>query len=62
MCSYMHEMQGKGMYERCKVDACPLEMNINDGNEKKHDMCRQQHVPVTIKCESERIDKSEMKT
>ena len=32
------------MYEKCKVDACLLEVNINNGNEKKNDMCRQQHV------------------
>ena len=58
----MHEMQGKGMYEKCKVDACPLEVNINNGNEKKNDTCRQQRVPVPIKSESEKIDRSEMKT
>ena len=58
----MHEMQGKGMYEKCKVDACPLEVNISNGNEKNSDTCRQQHVPVTIKGESEKIYRSEMKT
>ena len=56
----MHEMQGKSMYERCKVDTCPLEVNINDGNEKKNDTCRQQHVPVLIIDESEKINKTEM--
>ena len=59
--SCMHERQGKGMYEKCKVDACPLEVKIDIGNEKENDMCRQQHVPVTIKGESKVIDKSKMK-
>ena len=44
------------MYERCKVDACLLEMNIDIGNERNDDMCRQQHVPVMIKDESKVID------
>ena len=57
----MHEEQGKGMYERCKVDACPLEVKISNSNEKRNDTCRQQHVPVMIKGESIIIDKSEMK-
>ena len=57
----MHEEQGKGMYERCKMDACLLEVKISNGNEKRNDTCRQQHVPVMIKDESEKIYRSEMK-
>ena len=40
--SCMRERQGKGMYEKCKVDTCLLEVKIDISNEKENDTCRQQ--------------------